>query len=234
MPRLFSLAILSCMLLFPASPLSAAGSPAIQPETLKGYVIAWKGSGWPDGGIVAFTLSQKGQTVGVELTVTKTGGFLVGVKRLQACFGAVYQARDLDGDSAGIVADPFGCPKGAEPTRPKLKVLRGRRVQATATHVRKLPHPAVTIRQGDALTLWESAKASPRWMPNPPTQYFDLLKQLQTAAGRCGKPRCGPGFFWKWIGMKAGTTNIALVPWCNGHPCPNDVVLALRVTITPR
>ncbi|HEV3312518.1 MAG TPA: hypothetical protein VG815_18550 [Chloroflexota bacterium] len=219
----------------PVEILPMAGSqPAIQPVQVPGFFEGWLGTGWAPNAIVTFSLSQRGFTYGLELRTTKAGTFEIGINDLDLCFGDVIQARDLLGHETGIVGDPV-CPKGTKVTTPRLVVIHSHRVHPKVAYIFGTGHGKTTvIHMGGALYLWEKGTSSPAWVPTASDAYFSLIgHERAPGPAACAPKWCDSGFFWEWIGLKAGKTVIALQPWCNGGPCPQDVILALPVTILP-
>jgi hypothetical protein len=234
--KLFSIVVFSAGILLAgaSSPAAAAASqPTIGPIDVPGYQFAVQGTGWAPNASVTFTLKLGANTYGLELTTTKDGTFVVGAKKVDFCHGSMYWARDFSGNRAsGPVGDPYCAPHASTS---KLVVLAGTRITPKVWRRYGLPgSKATTIVVADALYLWEKGTASPDFMLNAPDEYFTLIGQGQAPSPTCSKSACGPGFYWEWIGMKPGSTDIVLSPWCNGNPCPEQYVVAVPVTIKAR
>jgi hypothetical protein len=216
-----------------SSPAGAAGQPTIQPVGVPGYMLAAQGSGWPADARVTFTLTLGPKTYGLELRTTKSGMFEVGAKKVDFCHGSLYSARDFSGDRAsGPVGDPYCAPHASTS---RLVVLQGRQIKPKITRLYGTNHSNPTrMLVGDALYLWEKGKTSPAFMPTAPDKYFSLIGHGQAPSPACTKSACGPGFYWRWIGMKPARTDITLVPWCGGQLCPENYVIAVPVDIKRR
>jgi len=217
--KLAALSLLS--LAFLQAPVGHRGTNSAQLmwSSASGYSLAVKGTGWPASSAVAFELSQAGNVYGLELRTDSTGAFLVGISHFSCSGGGISQARDLSGDQAmAPVLDPCGPGKLQTPT---LTVLGGRLIDEKIVRVAGMGHgKVIKIGLGSALYLWEPGKVTPDIMPSAPANYLFLIGKGQAVSPSCHTASCPMGFFWEWIGVKAGNTAIVVRPWCGAHVCP--------------
>lgn len=156
------------------------------------------------------------------------GRFKLGIRHFSCRVGGVGQVRDYDGREATLpVIDP--CGSGRTPKPLSFKALAGRVVSRKVTVLLGLGNQKpVTMRQGDALQLWEQANSAPEVVAEAPNKFLELVA---TGAGvmpfRGSKGR--PGFSWRWIAMTAGHTAITLCPACGLHPRPQSWVMTIRI-----
>lgn len=212
---------------------AAATKPSLALTGAKGYRLAVSGSGWGSGKLITFALRQRFTVVGLELTSTHSGTFLIGINHIDLCNGETFTARDLKGDKAQIQGPGLGCPVRPHPPVPTLKVLKGG-VFAAAVHTVDLPsRPAsVTMLLADAVRIWQEGSGKPAFLPKAPEAYFALIGRGTTPPRACPEVECSAGFFSIWAGMKVGQTGIVLNPRC--YPKCKIFSREIPVTITAR
>jgi hypothetical protein len=133
----------------------------------------------------------------------------------------------------GPIGDPY-CPPNAYTS--SLVVLQGALIRPRVTTIYGSSHgKIIVIKRGDSIHLWESGKSSPKLMPSAPDKYFSLIGHgwLPVACAAVG-PGCTAGFYWQWIGMRLGKTNIVLQPWCGDHACPQNYLIDIPIVIERR
>jgi hypothetical protein len=72
----------------------------------------------------------------------------------------------------------------------------------------------VVIRLGDAIYLWEPGTKRPAFIPTAPTRFFAIIGEGKTLPRKCSQIECSAGFFWEWVGVHTGKTEIGMNPKC--------------------
>jgi hypothetical protein len=202
-----------------------------------GYQLAVAGENWHPRSRVTFAVKQGYRVTGLEVRANGDGTFEVGVKHIFLCNGEVFRARDFFDHEVQISGPPLMCPGRANPPLPTLAILKGSKPQMDVVPlISPAHHTPVVIKQGDAIYYWSPGNRHPGMVPGAPHHFFSLIDQGQTPPMACPSVKCGGGFLWEWVGVKAGDTGVALSPWCGPSrekACPQVVVL-IQVRTTSR
>jgi hypothetical protein len=208
--------------------------PILQFQPTSGYRMSIAGSDWSANQPVTIAVDQTPTVTGLELRTTSAGTFSVGVKNIDLCTHAVVGARDLLGDAVTLPGPALECTSRFPVPVPVLTILSGAALKVAQTHVDGWgPSGSITIRLGDAIYVWEAGKNRPLAEPEIDPSFFQLNAEGTTDLRACSGAECSAGFYWEYIGVRAGRTTLTLNPSCRKSTPPCEIpsrAIAVRIT----
>ncbi|GAC1321579.1 MAG: hypothetical protein NVS2B16_03160 [Chloroflexota bacterium] len=222
--RIVAAFVLCLLIVWPVSAhaAGAATGPTLSIVPAPGYRLAVRGMGWPAGARLHLLARTPGGVDSVHLRVTSRGYFLVGLNNVDPCAGARFDAFDAFDHHATVRAPQTACASPGRSFRPLLAVVRGGHLP----HLRltvfgpALPRGVQTLYVGDRLYVWQPGQGRPSVWPRSDSTYLQLIRRGRTVDQDCsGMPAatpadCNAGFWWEWMSVRPGHTEIDLVPAC--------------------
>lgn len=216
---------LCCLALLLISAVTAAPASAsnrtLSLVSLPGKAVAVHGTGWGRGRLVV-SLQTGPWVLAVSLRPTAAGTFTVAAPGANLCAGVEFGTYDIHGHAKSVHGPPLGCASPADYPRPRLQVTSG--THAASPTVRIIAaHPAsVTLHIGDVLYLWEPGTTAPFFNPrlSGTPAVLQLVAQGQTPAKTCAESDCAAGFYWKWLAVQTGDSDIDLSAACRQSKPP--------------
>jgi hypothetical protein len=210
----------------------AAIGPSLQFTQVANYPLAVEGQGWQPNSRVIFWIRAANIVEGRELTTTGSGTFLIGITGLNMCAGPLFQARDFASGRAKLRGPALGCAVPLNIPLPKLRILLGR---PASTHLFKIyghQTSSIAMRLGDQLYLWEPGTDAPSFYPTANARYLVLIRAGKTPPRACPQVDCDSGYYWQFVGVRAGSTSIDMAAACrlSTPPCElPDFAIAVRI-----